>query len=160
MPVLFTRQPHERTSRLRKEFKHNKVAQQFLMMLYQKGYLDRIKKLCPLEKIARGKVPKNFDIHHIVPLSGGGTNDLHNLCLIERPLHKFINRRCFDPALKDIQPGQTVEINVPDFPPVALYKDYGKFIQETLAKENRESGFKHVMKKPLQKLPLFFGWRK
>lgn len=160
MPVTFTRQPHERTAQLRKEFKHNKVAQQFLIELYKKGYLDRIKKICPLEKILRGKVPKNFDIHHIVPLSGGGTNDLHNLCLIERSLHKFINRHCFDPALRNIKPGQTVEINVPDFPPVALHKDYSHFIQEVLSKENRESGFKHIMKKPLQKLPLFFGWRK
>lgn len=160
MTVLFTRQTHEKTARLRRAFKHDKVTRRFLIHLYRKGYLKRLSKIYPLARIAKGKLPRRFDIHHIVPLSGGGTNTLSNLCLIEQSLHKFINRRCFDPALKNIKEGETVEVNVPNFGPVALHKDYTTFINETLRKTNRESGFRRLVMKPLARLPRFFDWRK
>ena len=160
MPVIFTRQPSERTRELRKEFKHNKVAQQFLTYLYQNGYLTRLEGRFNPQKLLKGKLPKDFDIHHICPLSGGGTNALTNLCLIEKSFHKFLNRRCFDPALKYIQEGETVEIDIPDLPPVALYRDFLPFIQKILAKTNRSSHFKRLLLYPLKRLPLFNEWKK
>lgn len=160
MTVIFTRQPSERTKMLRKEFKHNKVAQTFLKYLHENGYLERLKGRYILRKLLKGKIPRNFDIHHIIPLSGGGTNSLSNLCLIEKSFHKFLNRRCFDPALKEIQEGETVEINIPDLPPVALQHDFLPFIQETLKKANKQSGFKRLLTYPLKRLPMFLGWRK
>ena len=160
MPVIFTRQPSYRTHLLRKAFKHHRIPEKFLKRLYEMGALDHIRSRINLERLARGKVPKGFDIHHIIPLSGGGNNSLNNLCLIEHSLHKFINRYCFDPALKDIQEGETVVIDLPDFPPVALHREYTSFINEVLKKRNKERRFKHVLLAPLKKLPQFIGWRK
>lgn len=158
MTVIFTRQSHERTALLRKEFKHEKATKLFLEYLYKAGYINPHQ--FSMDRISKGKLPRGFDIHHIVPLSGGGTNDLSNLCLIEKSLHRFLNRHCFDPALKNIHLGETVEINVPDLLPVALHKEYQSFIQETLSKQNKESGFKKILQKTLQKLPLFSHWLK
>ena len=160
MTVIFKRQTPERTKLLRKAFKAHNVAQKFLVHLYNNGYLERINGRFVLDKILRGKVPKRFDIHHIIPLSGGGTNALSNLCLMEESLHKFINKHCFDPALKDIQTGEVVEINIPDFPPVALRQDYSKFINQTLQKPNRVSGFRKLLLHPVRKLPVFKRWYK
>ena len=160
MTVIFTRQSSERTKQLRKEFKANNVAKQFLRYLFENGYMKRISGRFVPRKVLRGKVPKGFDIHHIRPLSGGGTNSLSNLCLIERGLHKFLNRRCFDPALKDIVEGETVEIDIPNLPPLALYKDYQKFITKVLETQGRETPFHRLLITPLGKIPRFIGWRK
>lgn len=160
MTVIFTRQSSERTKQLRKEFKANNVAKLFLTYLMESGYMNRISGRFVPRKVLRGKVPKGFDIHHIRPLSGGGTNSLSNLCLIERGLHKFLNRRCFDPALKDIVEGETVEIDIPDLPPLALYADYRKFITNVLKTQRRETAFHRLLIAPLGKIPRFIGWRK
>ena len=160
MTVIFTRQPIEKTHELRKEFKHLDTMKVFLNFLLDNGYLDCIAHRINIEKIRKGKVPKNFDIHHIIPLSGGGSNALSNLCLIEKSFHKFLNRRCFDPALKNIREGETVEIDIPDLPPVALYSDFLPFINNILQKANRQTGFKRLINAPLKKLSHFHNWRK
>lgn len=160
MTVIFTRQTHERTHELRKEFKHLNVTRDFLNMLLDNGLLDCIEGRFNPDKLRKGKVPKNFDIHHIIPLSGGGSNALSNLCLIEKPFHKFLNKHCFDPALKNIEIGETVEIDIPDLPPVALYSDFMPFVQSVLAKYGRHTGFKRLFLTPIRKLIPFDNWKK
>ncbi len=160
MSVIFIRQSAERTHLLRRAFKAKDVTKHFLNFLLENGYLDRLKGRFNVDKLKNGKVPKGFDIHHIIPLSGGGSNSLSNLCLIEKSLHKFLNRRCFDPALKNIQEGETVQIAIPDLPPVALYNDYLPFIQKVLSSHSRQARFRRVILRPLKKLVLFKNWLK
>ncbi|MGN1091179.1 MAG: HNH endonuclease [Alphaproteobacteria bacterium] len=160
MTVIFTRQSTQKTHEMRKEFRHINAAKDFLNFLLDNGYLERIKNRINIDKTRRGKVPKNFDIHHIIPLSGGGSNALSNLCLIEKSFHKFLNRYCFDPALKNIQEGETVQIDIPDLPPVALYHDFLPFINETLQKPSRQTTFKRLIQIPLKKLTHFTNWHK
>lgn len=160
MTVIFTRQSTQKTHEMRKEFKRINATKDFLNFLLDNGYLERIKNRINIDKTRRGKVPKNFDIHHIIPLSGGGSNALSNLCLIEKSFHKFLNRRCFDPALKNIQEGETVQIDIPDLPPVALYHDFLPFINETLQKTSRQTTFKRLIHIPLKKLIHFTNWHK
>lgn len=160
MSVIFTRQSIQRTHELRKEFKNINATKEFLNFLLDNGYLDRIKNRINIKKTRKGKVPKRFDIHHIIPLSGGGSNALSNLCLIEKSFHKFLNRRCFDPALKNIQEGETVQIDIPDLPPVALYNDFLPFINEVLQRPGRHTTFKRLILIPLKKLSQFANWQK
>ena len=163
MTVIFTRQPPEVTAALRREFKHSNVTEEFLKKLYVSGLLNPILHKIYLPRLLKGKPPKGFDIHHIRPLSGGGNNSISNLCLIEKSLHKFLNKYCFDPALKDIQEGETIEINVPDLPPVALYCDFLPFIQKTLAQRKQEEPLQkpsRILHMPLKRLPSFQKYRK
>ncbi len=135
MTVKFTLQPPEVTKRLRKEFDHKRLNKIFVLWLYRTGKLNPYSHEIDLIRASRGLAPSGFDVHHIVPLSGGGLNKFSNMCLIERSLHKFINKKCFDPALKGIKVGETVIINVPDFPRVALRREYNgrvdKIIQQS-----------------------------
>ncbi len=42
-------------------------------------------------KIENGKVPTGYEVHHKIPLDGGGTNDFDNLILIKKdPYHKVL----------------------------------------------------------------------
>ncbi len=160
MTVIFTRQPTDKTHELRKEFRRSDITRDFLNFLLDNGYLTPIQKRINIATIRKGKVPKNFDVHHIIPLSGGGSNALSNLCLIEKSFHKFLNRRCFDPALKNIRENETVEIDIPDLPPVALFHDFLPFIHSVLEKTERHTGFRRLMSIPLKRLTHFQSWKK
>ena len=130
MTVQFTLQPPEVTKRLRKEFDHKRLNKVFVLWLYRTGRLNPYSHEIDLIRASRGLVPSGFDVHHIVPLSGGGLNKFSNMCLIERSLHKFINKKCFDPALRGIKIGETVTVNVPDFPRVALRREYNGWVDK------------------------------
>jgi hypothetical protein len=141
MTVHFTLQPPEVTKALRKQFTHRKLNQVFVRWLYKQGLLDQYADIINLDRAATGRVPHGFDVHHIVPLSGGGLNKFSNMCLIERSLHKFINKKCFDPALRNIKVGESVDIELPDFGPIALRRDYNGFIDRKLAHSKDRSRF-------------------
>ncbi|MDD3669317.1 MAG: HNH endonuclease signature motif containing protein [Alphaproteobacteria bacterium] len=135
--VHFTLQDPERTRALRRDFDHRDMNRKFVKWLYRKGYLDKYKDVISLERARRGRIPRGFDVHHIVPLSGGGTNHVSNLCLIERSLHKFINKKCFDPALRDVKIGESADIDVPDFGRVALRREYAAWADAKTAQARR-----------------------
>ncbi len=141
MSVHFTLQPPEETKRLRKEFDRRHLNRVFVRWLYKRGLLDPYADVFNLERAAAGRVPHGFDVHHIVPLSGGGKNRFSNFCLIERSLHKFINKKCFEPALRNIKVGESVDIELPDFGPIALRRDYNGFIDRKLAHAKDRSRF-------------------
>lgn len=147
MTVYFTLQPPEVTQKLRKEFDRRKLNRVFVRYLYRKGLLDKYAHVINLSRAEKGKIPHGFDVHHIVPLSGGGQNKLSNFCLIEKSLHKFINKKCFEPALRGIKIGQTVAIELPDFGPIALRRDYNGFIDRKLAHAKDRNRFYNFLRK-------------
>ncbi len=130
--IHFVLQHPNTTKELRKEFKHRNMNHKFIKWLYRKGYLNEYSDIISLERAKRGKLPHGFDVHHIIPLSGGGKNHVSNFCLIETPLHKFINKKCFDTAIRHLKIGESVDIDLPDFPKVALRKNYNGFIDSIL----------------------------
>lgn len=133
MTLHLTVQPPEITRYYRRDFEKRDLNHKFVKWLYRKGLLDRYADIINLERAKRGKIPHGFDVHHILPISCGGTNHVSNFCLIERSLHKFINKKCFDPALRGLKIGESVDIEIPDFPKVALKRDYNGFIDRKLA---------------------------
>ncbi len=147
MAIIFTLQPPEVTKQLRKEFDRRKMNHLFVRWLYRRGLLDKYAHVINLNRAAKGKIPHGFDVHHIVPLSGGGQNKLSNFCLIEKSLHKFINKKCFEPALRGIKIGQTVAIELPDFGPIALRRDYNGFIDRKLAHAKDRNRFYNFLRK-------------
>ena len=147
MTIHFVLQPPEVTKELRKQFDRRRLNQVFVRWLFKQGILNQYADVINLERAASGRVPHGFDVHHIVPLSGGGKNKFSNFCLIERSLHKFINKKCFDPALRHIQVGQAVDIEIPDFGPVALRRDYNGFIDRKLAHAKDRGRFYKFMRR-------------
>lgn len=147
MPVQFTLQSPAHVKEMRKEFDHKKMNQKYVKWLYRKGYLEPFKHQISLERARRGKIPKGFDVHHIVPLSGGGTNHVSNFCLIEQSLHKFINKKCFEPALRGVKEGQTVTIELPDFDRVATREMYNGFIDKKLTHAKDKQKFYQYLRR-------------
>ena len=135
MLITFVKQPSEITHLRRREFHKSKIAMEFIKLLYHTHQLDAIMEQSPHFRpiFEAGRLPKNFNIHHIHPLSGGGKNTIDNLCLIEVSLHNSLNKYFFDPALRDVtEPGQVKQISVPDLTPVSLYTDFLPDIQKKM----------------------------
>lgn len=147
MPVHFTLQDPSVTKMRRSEFQSRDMNKKFVKWLYRKGYLDKYKDVMNLERARRGRIPKGFDVHHIVPLSGGGTNHVSNLCLIEQSFHLFLNKKCFDPALRNIKIGESVDIQIPDLGRVATRGEYNWFIDQKLAHAKDREAFYRYMRK-------------
>lgn len=133
MDIRFTLQNPKITQKYRRQFDRHNVNRVFVKWLYRRGYLDKYAHIFNIKRAERGLIPHGFDIHHIVPLAGGGKNFFPNLCLMERSLHKFINRKCFEPALRNIREGEERIVELPDFPPVALRREYNAFIDQKMA---------------------------
>lgn len=147
MTLRFTLQDSSVTKKMRKEFDRRNMNQKFVKWLYRKGFLEPYKDKISLERCKRGKIPRGFDVHHIIPLSGGGSNHVSNFCLIERSLHKFINKKCFEPAVRHLKVGETVDIEIPDFPKVALRRDFNGFIDKKLKHDRDRHKFYQYLRK-------------
>ncbi|MBQ6855306.1 MAG: HNH endonuclease [Alphaproteobacteria bacterium] len=147
MAIKFTLQDPSVTKARRKEFDRRNMNQKFVKWLYRKGFLEPYADKINLERSKRGKIPRGFDVHHIIPLSGGGTNHVSNFCLIERSLHKFINKKCFEPAVRHLKIGETVDIEIPDFPKVALRRDFNGFIDKKLQHDRDRHKFYQYLRR-------------
>lgn len=85
-PVLYEKRDRETYRALRREF-DNSVRKDFLKTLAtDPTALKQLKKHgvkeSEIAKLAKGKVPKGYQVHHKLPLDDGGTNDFDNLVLI------------------------------------------------------------------------------
>ena len=147
MQIKFTLQTPEETKRLRTEFDRHNMNKKFMKWLYRKKKLVPYADYISMERAKRGRIPHGFDIHHIIPLSGGGTNHVSNFCLIERSLHKFLNKKCFEPALRSVKIGQTTTIEVPDLKQIALRSEYMDFIDNVLKTDKDRQQFYKFLNK-------------
>ena len=105
----------------RKFFK-NHVKSSFVRWCAYKGYFDGIFTRQEIENAKRGgSLPKDCDIHHIMPLSGcenSSVNDFSNLAVVHKNTHKHINKMVFQPQLHGIEKepyGTTRVIDIPTY---------------------------------------------
>lgn len=71
-------------------------------------------------KIGQGGVPKGYNVHHKIPLDGGGTNDYSNLVLIKNNSEHYTITNAQRELTSHIPYGETVKIEFP-IPPSFLY---------------------------------------
>lgn len=124
--AVYTKIAPDIVKKQRKFFK-KRVKIPFVKWCAYQGYLDEVldKRELRLAK-RKGYLPKDLDIHHMMPLSGSDkdVNCFSNLCVLHKNTHQWINKHLFQPQLKDMykQPyGHTRVIEIPVFPPVDVH---------------------------------------
>ena len=111
---IYVKQSAAKNKLYRSQF--NRIRPRFLKYICRTGVADELLSLQDLKLLSEGKLPDDYDIHHFVPISGGGTNKFSNLCLIHKDIHDHLNRKYFDPQvlyLNNEDPGYCVEIKIP-----------------------------------------------
>lgn len=112
--------PPEVTKQNRNFYK-NHVRKAFIMWCAYEGFFDGVLTLAEIEQAKKGILPKDLNIHHKRPISGGddeSVNDFTNLTVLHKRTHEFINKAYFVPQLtplKDFPYGTEIEIEVPDY---------------------------------------------
>ena len=127
--VVYTKISPEKSKRHR-QFYDRRVRKAFIKYLAYSGWFDGVLEEKEIEEAKKGYLPPDLDVHHIFPLSGSESMEVHsftNMSVIHKSTHLAINRQIFYPQLKDVssmQEGETREIIIPIFKPV----DAGRII--------------------------------
>lgn len=127
--VVFTKVSPEESKQNRRFFERH-VRRAFVQYLAYSGWFNGVLTDEEIKEAKTGKLPKDLDVHHLIPLSGAQNDDANaftNLSVIHKSTHLAINRNIFDPQLKDISSmdvGEKRTIWIPVFKPV----DAGRII--------------------------------
>ena len=112
--IPYTGVSKKRVKELRKEF--NGLRKAFLKELAQTqtealkkmGFSDNM-----LADLAKGNSPNGFNVHHKIPLAGGGKNEFSNFILIKNdPYHADIHK-VSDLQIPRIKEGETKFVKIP-----------------------------------------------
>lgn len=84
----------------REEFNTKKraLAQKVVKELALLGLMRGKVRQSDIDNAKQGICPRGYVLHHIIPLSLGGTNDLNNLMLIKKEVHEKLHTRVWNPV--------------------------------------------------------------
>ena len=113
----------EERKKKRKEFEGNWRAgiegerSKFLKYLAETHEKELIEKLgltkTDIGRMKRGIGVKGYNVHHKLPIHGGGTNDFSNFILVPIYPHDQFHQDVMNPQIKGMQEGETRRILVP-----------------------------------------------
>ncbi len=86
---------------IRKEYERDKKELNLeLFNLNRKEIIQYFGRFSPeLSEFEKGILPIGWTVHHILPISCGGSNELANLLIIHNSLHELMNDRIYTPQL-------------------------------------------------------------
>lgn len=99
-----------------------------IQIMAQGGMLDRyFSKKIIKEAKKSGKLPKGYQVHHIIPIKLGGSNELNNLCIVDAETHTMLHRFIYQPLLEKLREGETAFVKLPLFERVLYKEDRDRF---------------------------------
>jgi hypothetical protein len=119
--IQYTKVSSENLAELRKAFNTTDRKEFLSYLSNDKDMLQQLKTAgltdTDILKMKNGYVPTGYQVHHKIPLDGGGTNSLDNLVLIKNdPYHKVITNTQ-NSVTSGLDAGQTIKIDnwpIPD----------------------------------------------
>ena len=83
--------------RRRNRFLFNCEAPKIIRTFAKKGWLDGFLTETEVKMAQRtGKLPSDYNLHHFVPIEFGGTNDISNICVMDKRLHQVLHQYQLD----------------------------------------------------------------
>ena len=63
--------------------------------------------------VKKGKAPIGYNVHHKLPIHGGGKNEFSNLILMPIGPHDDLHHKVMDPQVAQMQSGETKKVVIP-----------------------------------------------
>ena len=111
--------------------------------------------------LTKGILPERFVVHHILPLSLGGENDISNLCVIHQDLHTALHKEHFNLIRNEWDSTKNPEayLYVPKEIPFLTMRDLNKFfsaeecerILTETAERHRKNDYHHKRREEIKK---------
>jgi len=113
--IQYTKVSTEKLAELRKAFNTTDRKEFLSYLSSDREMLQQLKTAgltdTDILKMKNGYVPTGYQVHHKIPLDGGGTNSLDNLVLIKNdPYHKVITNTQ-NSVTSGVKSGQTIKID-------------------------------------------------
>lgn len=125
-PVLYRDDEAVHAMRMAYE-QNNKIQREFLKHLAAQGDMDKVfPKSVVRAALMRGARPRNYQVHHVVPLCCGGSNDFSNLMLVHKDVHAEIHDRIWKGIYKTLASGikqRHAFVDLPVLPSVMIPED-------------------------------------
>lgn len=75
----------------------------------------------------KGTLPQGYQVHHIVPLKLGGSNDPKNLCIVDSQTHAMLHQFIYQPLMDKLEVGEKATLILPEFKRVMGPEDRTRF---------------------------------
>ena len=106
----------DKATRKRRRKGFNSVREKFLKHIAQNcqkdlreiGVTDK-----QIEQMKKGSVPNGYNVHHKLPIHGGGLNEFANLILMPIPPHDELHHKVLDPQVSQMQGGESKKVKLP-----------------------------------------------
>ena len=66
-----------------------------------------------IKLVKKGKAPIGYNVHHKLPIHGGGKNEFSNLILMPIGPHDDLHHKVMDPQVAQMQSGETKKVVIP-----------------------------------------------
>ncbi len=66
-----------------------------------------------IEQVKKGHAPTGYNVHHKLPIHGGGKNEFSNLILMPIGPHDELHHRVMDPQVAQMQTGDSKKVLIP-----------------------------------------------
>ncbi|MBQ8251526.1 MAG: HNH endonuclease [Alphaproteobacteria bacterium] len=87
----------------------------------------------------KGCLPEGMQVHHIVPLKLGGSNDIDNLCVVDAETHMLMHRLIYQPVLDRLEVNDEGVLILPEFKRVIVKDDREDFFLYSELRKFEES---------------------
>ena len=88
-----------------------------------------------------GILPKGYQVHHIVPLKLGGSNDPRNLCVVDAETHSMLHQFIYQPLMDKLAIGEKAMLILPEFKRVMGHEERARFfLYAEIRKHDYKSG--------------------
>ena len=66
-----------------------------------------------IQQIKKGVAPNGYNVHHKLPIHGGGKNEFSNLILMPIKPHNELHQKVMDPQVAQMQTGESKKVVIP-----------------------------------------------
>jgi len=94
----------------------DKVREKFLMMIGQtmeQSLRDMGMNDKQINQVKNGRSPIGYNVHHKLPIHGGGLNEFSNLILMPIGPHDELHQKVMDPQVAQMQSGASKKVMIP-----------------------------------------------
>lgn len=132
----------DKQTRKRRRSQFNSVREEFLKELGA-NHEDELRAMGLKDKaidmIKKGHAPQGYNVHHKLPIHGGGQNVFSNLILMPIPPHDDLHHIVMDPQVAQMQSGQSKKVMIPWTDDMVYHPEKDKGLVMNNAKPNNRA---------------------